>query len=266
MTVDQTTPQSTSPVPPAIPGPDVPYRNPNRKSGEYPYRKSREIVENPVSPIDGSKHNFSYPSRSNNNMREGFEDPNDKRPSGTIESLKAAAVGLHVSRVIEIAAAARVCCTNCVSKGVGETLRGTINNEVDSRFQRRNPEKAAEANAKNQATLAAGERELAGLRDRSGLQTTVTSDRDKDLPYLPHQPNYTYHPNAPQQNMTALPTMRDNGGYVAPHGTAVSQENYYDNQDSGSYQTSADSYDAQGTTAPENERKGGLRKLIKRRQ
>lgn len=95
--VNETTPQSTSPAPPAIPGPEVPYRNPNRKSGEYPYRKSREIVENPVSPIDGSKHNFSYPSRSNNNMREGFDDPNDKRPSGTIDSLKKAAVGIHVS-------------------------------------------------------------------------------------------------------------------------------------------------------------------------
>ena len=107
---------------------------------------------------------------------------------------------------------------------------------------------------------------MAGLRDRAGLQTTVAPDHNKNLPYLPHQPNYTYHPNAPQQNMTALPTMKDSGGYVAPHGTAVPQENYYDNQDSGSYQTSADSYDAPGSSAPVIEKKGGFRKLIKRRQ
>jgi hypothetical protein len=151
---------------------------------------------------------------------------------------------------------------NRVQQGVGETLRGTINSEVDSRFGRKNPEKAAMVDAKNQATLQAGEREMAGLRDQRGLQPTVTPDRDKNLPDLPHQPNYTYHPNAPQQNMTALPTMKANNGYVAPHGTAVPQDNYYDNQDSSSYDTAANSFDAQEISG---KREGGLRKLMKRK-
>ena len=58
---------------------------------------SREAVDNPVSPVDGpnSKQNFSYPSR--NNLREP-DDLAPKRSSGAVENLKAAAVGLHVSR------------------------------------------------------------------------------------------------------------------------------------------------------------------------
>lgn len=54
-------------------------------------------MENPVSPVDGSnsRHNFSYPSR--NNLRDDADSPSGRqRGSGTIESLKAAAVGLHV--------------------------------------------------------------------------------------------------------------------------------------------------------------------------
>ena len=150
-------------------------------------------------------------------------------------------------------------------QGVGETLRGTINSEVDSRFGRRNPEKAAMIDAKNQATLEGGQREMAGLRDQRGLQPTISPDRDvnKNLPDLPHQPNYTYHPNAPQNNMTALPTMRNNNGYVPPTGTAVQPDPYYDNQDSTSYETSANSYDAQEDGG--EKKSSGLRKLMKRK-
>jgi hypothetical protein len=50
---------------------------------------------------------------------------------------------------------------------VGETLRGTLNNEIDTRFARQNPEKAAIANAKNQAALERGQREMAGLPEGS---------------------------------------------------------------------------------------------------
>ncbi|KAI5361727.1 hypothetical protein Slin14017_G084600 [Septoria linicola] len=64
-------------------------------------------------------------------------------PTSTFGSLKAAAKGIH---------------------GVGETLRGTLNNEIDTRFPRKNAEKAAIANAKNQAALHRGQTEMAGLR------------------------------------------------------------------------------------------------------
>ena len=74
-----------------------------------------------------------------------------------------------------------------------------------------------------------GQREMAGLRERQGLDTTIAPDRDKDLPTLPHDPPYTYHPNAPntRSNLTALPNMRGNKGYVPPHGTAVQSDPYY---------------------------------------
>ncbi|KAF2214372.1 hypothetical protein CERZMDRAFT_83078 [Cercospora zeae-maydis SCOH1-5] len=64
-------------------------------------------------------------------------------PASTFGSLKAAAKGLH---------------------GVGETLRGTLNNEIDTRFPRRNAEKAAIANAKNQAAMERGQTEMQGLQ------------------------------------------------------------------------------------------------------
>ena len=96
--VHQKTPSPVPPPaqPPYLSTPDVPTRNPHRKSGEHPYRVSRDAMENPVSPVDGpsSKHNFSYPSRST--LREP-DDPAAKRSSGAVENLKAAAIGLHVS-------------------------------------------------------------------------------------------------------------------------------------------------------------------------
>lgn len=52
------------------------------------------------------------------------------------------------------------------SQGVGESLRGTLNNEIDTRFPRKNPEKAAAANAKNQAAINTGNTEIQGLNYR----------------------------------------------------------------------------------------------------
>ena len=43
--VDGSSPQSFSPTPQY---PQVPTKNPNRKSTDHPYRKSREVVDNPV--------------------------------------------------------------------------------------------------------------------------------------------------------------------------------------------------------------------------
>lgn len=67
--------------------PDVPTR--------HPHRVSREM-ENPVSPVDGRSgaNNFSYPSRST--LRDTDNDTINSKPSGRMDNLKAAAVGLHV--------------------------------------------------------------------------------------------------------------------------------------------------------------------------
>lgn len=58
-------------------------------------------------------------------------------------------------------------------QGVGETLRGTLNSTIDHRFPRGNAEKAAAADAKNQAVLARGQNEMAGIpsQDKDGLST-----------------------------------------------------------------------------------------------
>lgn len=99
-------------TPPLPIAPDVPARSPQRVSQDMPYRsqhdnpysRSREAIDNPVSPIDGQRQNFSYPSRGT--LREdGTLSPpppppplqTQQRGSGTLESLKAAAIGLHVS-------------------------------------------------------------------------------------------------------------------------------------------------------------------------
>ncbi|KAK4553325.1 hypothetical protein LTR86_009625 [Recurvomyces mirabilis] len=140
--------------------PTSPMRNPNRNSGPY---------GEPPSPY--GKHNFSYPSRSDlkgtaaTGEENGYQHHDysaqpqnnypQSRPSqpSAIESLKAAAIGLH---------------------GVGETLRSTLNNEVDSRFPRSNTEKASYANAKNRAEMERGQREMARLREVNGLRPTVS--------------------------------------------------------------------------------------------
>lgn len=112
---------------------------------------------------------------------------------------------------------------------------------------------------------------MAGLREQRGLDTTVAPDRDKDLPYLPQQPAYTYHPNAPSSsnNVTALPGMKDEDGWVRPHGSAVAHDP--EPEDQGQY---VGSYDAgetpdyrQQTTSPSAADKieNRMRKLMKRR-
>ena len=105
---------------------------------------------------------------------------------------------------------------------------------------------------------------MAGLREQRGLQTTTS--RDKDLPYLPQQPNYTYHPNAPPENYTALPQMRGEDGYVAPHGTAV-PEYYpdYQHDSSTDYATANSSEYSNAPSGGVPEKKGGMRKLLKKR-
>lgn len=160
---------------------------------------------------------------------------------------------------------------NRMFQGVGETLRGTLNNEIDSRYSRRDPTKAAAVNAKNQATLEAGQREMAGLREQRGLNSTVAPDQEKDLPYLPQQPLYTYHPNAPPDNTTALP-VRDDDGWTRPRGTAVEPDHETEGE-YGSHSDYAKSYEtgesyqqptaANPSAADKIEKR--MRKLMKRR-
>ena len=183
-------------------------------------------------------------------------------------------------------------------QGVGETLRGTINNEVDQRFPRSNADKAAQADAKNAAALDKGQREMAGLRERNALQPTVNPDYNKNLPYLPHQPQGTYHPNAPSQAPTTVASAgggvsqnhgspgggggergpwwkRSKGEYIPPSGSAVDGDTHYTalpnmpayNNGGGG----RDDYHPGFETAPESvassetSEKRRFRKLIKRR-
>ena len=142
---------------------------------------------------------------------------------------------------------------------MGETLRGTLNSEVDQRMPRRDADKAAAVDAKNQATLEAGQREMAGLRERSGLDATVSPDTAKDLPDLPEKPSWTYHPNAPKSPQP--PMAMDNKGrrYTPPTGTDVQSDDYYGGP---SGQQSYETMNASSTSSGERR---GLRKLIKRR-
>ncbi|RMY13345.1 hypothetical protein D0868_02067 [Hortaea werneckii] len=162
--------------------PQIPPRQPHRKSTDRPpphYTDTNGYKDMPASPST-AHNNFSYPnptrsqerlhrpsnqpppSSSPETMHPGYH-PHPHHPStggagdeggggNTLHSLKSAAIGLH---------------------GVGETLRGTLNSEVDNRLQRRNPTKNSAAREKNAQVMQRGEREMAGLREGRGLGTTV---------------------------------------------------------------------------------------------
>ncbi|KAI7201093.1 hypothetical protein KC365_g18788, partial [Hortaea werneckii] len=167
------------------PYPQIPPRQPHRKSTDRPppqYTDTNGYKDMPASP-SAPHNNFSYPnptrsqerlhrpsnqpppsSSSPETMHPGYH-PHPHHPStsgaggpetgssnNTFHSLKSAAIGLH---------------------GVGETLRGTLNSEVDNRLQRRNPDKNSAAREKNAQVMQRGEREMAGLREGRGLGTTV---------------------------------------------------------------------------------------------
>ncbi|TKA82551.1 hypothetical protein B0A55_02280 [Friedmanniomyces simplex] len=179
--------RNRSPVPPALQigrqqpatEPAPPTRNPNRKSREY--APAPNGPPSPVTPGAQGRHNFSYPARMGTKSTENLPQMPQEQQShysppqvppmeplqqqqssppgvqgrssgGAFENLKAAAVGLH---------------------GVGETLRGTLNSEVDNRLSRRNPDKAAAVNAKNRADIERGQQEMARLRERNGLAPTI---------------------------------------------------------------------------------------------
>ncbi|KAI7292698.1 hypothetical protein KC340_g16655, partial [Hortaea werneckii] len=157
-------------------------RQPHRKSTDRPppqYTDTNGYKDMPASPST-AHNNFSYPNpnrsqerlhrpshqtahppppSSPETMHPGYHQPSPSTGgdtgsgnNNTLHSLKSAAIGLH---------------------GVGETLRGTLNSEVDNRLQRRNPSKNSAAREKNAAVMQRGEREMAGLREGRGLGTTV---------------------------------------------------------------------------------------------
>ncbi|KAI7273323.1 hypothetical protein KC335_g3427, partial [Hortaea werneckii] len=163
------------PPQPQTPNPQIPPRQPHRKSTDRPpphYTDTNGYKDMPASPST-THNNFSYPnpsrsqerlhrpshqpappsSSSPETMHPGYHRPSQSAEGGassannTLHSLKSAAIGLH---------------------GVGETLRGTLNTEVDNRLQRRNPSKNSAAAEKNHRVVERGEREMAGLREGRG--------------------------------------------------------------------------------------------------
>lgn len=107
---------------------------------------------------------------------------------------------------------------------------------------------------------------MAGLRERNALQPTISQDRNKNLPYLPHQQEDAYHPNnAPQSSAKKM-----RGNYIPPSGSAVEGDSSYTtlpnmpaySQDYPTYQPAAPQSVAPSETSSE---KRGFRKLIKRR-
>ncbi|KAF2857366.1 hypothetical protein K470DRAFT_177128 [Piedraia hortae CBS 480.64] len=116
-----------------------------------------------VTPTHGQ--NFSYPRR----QVEGT-DQEATKPKGAMANLKAAAMGIH---------------------GVGETLRGTINSEMDSRFAGRNPAKAEAARTRNAAVLQRGEQEMASVYHPGGMQNAYPQAQGQMMPtqtnMFPHQ-------------------------------------------------------------------------------
>ncbi|WPH04148.1 Hypothetical protein R9X50_00703400 [Acrodontium crateriforme] len=121
-----------SPVLPSRDSPPLPTRNPNR-STPSPRLVPDHDITSPVSPVEPRHSGFGH--------RESVAS-NNSRVSGSFNNLKAAAIGLH---------------------GVGETLRGTLNDAVDRRLPRSDSEKAAVVNARNQEAIERGRREMAGL-------------------------------------------------------------------------------------------------------
>ncbi|KAK5690620.1 hypothetical protein LTR97_012176 [Elasticomyces elasticus] len=106
----------------------------------------------PPQPQSKEAHSFSTGVPIQHTQTAPQQQGRSSGGGGALENLKAAAIGLH---------------------GVGETLRGTLNSEVDNRLSRRNPDKAAAVNAKNRADIERGQAEMARLRERNGLAPTI---------------------------------------------------------------------------------------------
>ena len=97
---------------------------------------------------------------------------------------------------------------------MGETLRGTLNSAVDENFPRKNPKKAAKANAKNEATLAKGRQEVSGITHRHQQNTGPPVPNDPNYPPVPYgqpipagHPSLSQKPPSPQRTATSEQTV-----------------------------------------------------------
>lgn len=234
--------------------PVIPARSPHRKSQEY-------IDQGGASP----GYNFSHPSRSNlRNSGEYFQQQHQHpHPSnrstfdslrsaasgqgggGTLDNLKAAAVGLH---------------------GVGETLRGTFNSGIDQRFPRSNPDSSGAANAKNQGVLDRGRDEMQRISEN---RESWDSRGAHAPPIPPKEPVTSVHPAMrddhivspmPQQQRQPPPwehqqhqeaPWQDNVAYVPP---GLSNE-----------ATNGGGPVSENRGSTPEKKGGGIRKLVKRR-
>ena len=87
-------------------------------------------------------------------------------------------------------------------QGVGETLRGTLNNTVDQRFPSRNPEKAALINARNEETLSKGRAEMDGIPTGWSRHQPAHESHE-------HQPvpgSFDTHPMEPEEPAPGMAT------------------------------------------------------------
>lgn len=148
----------------------------------------------------------------------------------------------------------------CSLQGVGETIRGTLNNEVDSRFPRSDSQKAAQANAKNQSVLESGYREMAPLNARRSQYRHGSQDVQQAPPLPspaasePVPPHFTPSPlQTHQQQQLATP----------PPPPPSEFGSYGGNPSSDNMSQVPSSFSPE-SSAPDQKRIG-LRKLMKRR-
>lgn len=111
-----------------------------------------------------------------------------------------------------------------VTQGVGETLRGTLNSEIDNRIPRRNAEKQAAIRAQNEAVLARGRAEMAGI---------------------PHRERHTYQSSDGTTIHTSEPTTSATSGPFSQHPTAYTNPGTYG---TATYNSNTDTY-GRGTGA-----------------
>ena len=158
-------------------------------------------------------------------------------------------------------------------QGVGETLRGTLNYEIDSRFPRSNAEKAAAANARNQDTLDKGQKELARLSERSEFSKYGGPPGHPAYKNNPSRSPFLGPQNHHEPAGSGLPPNANNNSYLPP----IPPSQPLDSQYAPPPTTASTTYDQDEMTqvptsfSPESngsapaKKQSGFRKLIKRK-
>lgn len=159
---------------------------------------------------------------------------------------------------------------------MGETVRGTLNNEIDMRFPRSNSQKAAAANAKNQSVLDRGNQEMS----RVSMRRPSDPRRYDDVPQVPplrpssdsrqyqDVPPPTTHEPMPQQ-LTPGPPPNHMQQHTPPPPTEPANSSVGGFSSYGGSMPSNEMSQVPPSFSPESsapeQKKGGFRKLIKRR-